>query len=206
MGKPSTSLRFAALIFAAGCGEAPTAPAAPVRIDLSQRWTRAGPAEVGMSATGLLGAAGDAAAIPRFRSLLVARHGRLVAEAYFGGADSTTLFDVRSVTKSVVGALTGIALRDGVLPGAAASIAPHLAPPDTLDSADSAVTVHDLVTMTSGYQWNEDTGDDYNQWISAGSASRSRTPPRCRCLNTPPPCSRRSASIPWRGNRSTAAP
>ena len=94
MGKPSTSFRFAALIVAAGCGEAPTAPAAPVRIDLSQRWTRAGPAEVGMSATGLLGAAGDAAAIPRFRSLLVARHGRLVAEAYFGGADSTTLFDV----------------------------------------------------------------------------------------------------------------
>src|SRR5437764_200006 len=37
----------------------------------------------------------------------------------------------------------------------------------TLHSADSAVTVHDLVTMTSGYQWNEDTGDDYNQWISA---------------------------------------
>ncbi len=44
-----------------------------------------------------------------------ARHGRLIAEYYFGGTDSTTLFDVRSVTKSVVCALTGIALRDGVL-------------------------------------------------------------------------------------------
>jgi len=120
-----------------------------------------------MSVAGLLGATGDAAAIPRFRSLLVARHGRLVAEIYFGGADSTTLFDVRSVTKSVVGALTGIALRDGVLPGVAASIAPYLAPPDTLDSADSAVTVRHLLTMTSGYQWNEDTGDDFNQWIAA---------------------------------------
>ena len=120
-----------------------------------------------MSVAGLLGATGDAAAIPRFRSLLVARHGRLVAEIYFGGADSTTLFDVRSVTKSVVGALTGIALRDGVLPGVAASIAPYLAPPDTLDSADSTVTVRHLLTMTSGYQWNEDTGDDFNQWIAA---------------------------------------
>jgi len=74
--------------------------------------------------TALLVAAGcsDAptAAIPRFKSLLVARHGRLVAEYYFGGTDSTTLFDVRSVTKSVVCALTGIALRDGVLPGTAA--------------------------------------------------------------------------------------
>src|SRR5205823_1873492 len=99
--------------------------------------------------------------------LLAARHGRLVAEYYFGGADSTTRFDVRSVTKSIVGGLTGIALRDGVLPGVAASIAPYLAPPDTLDSADSSVTVHDLLTMTSGYQWNEETGDDYNLWISA---------------------------------------
>jgi CubicO group peptidase (beta-lactamase class C family) len=97
----------------------------------------------------------------------VARRGRLVAEYYFGGADSTTLFDVRSVTKSVVSALTGIALRDGVLPTMAASIAPFLAPPDTLDAADSAVTVRDLLTMTSGYQWDEYNGDDYNLWIAA---------------------------------------
>jgi CubicO group peptidase (beta-lactamase class C family) len=60
-----------------------------------------------MNAFALLRAVGDASGIPRFRSLLVARHGRLVAEQYFGGTDSTTLFDVRSVTKSVVGALTG---------------------------------------------------------------------------------------------------
>src|SRR5438094_9934852 len=160
-------LALAALALAAACHDAPTAPTAPVRVDLSRGWLRASPGEVGISAPGLLGAAGDASGLPRFRSLLVARHGRLVAEAYFGGADSTTLFDVRSVTKSVVGALTGIALRDGVLPGAAASIAAYLSPPDTMDSADSAVRVHDLLTMTSGYQWNEDTGDDYNQWISA---------------------------------------
>jgi CubicO group peptidase (beta-lactamase class C family) len=167
VGRRSTSLGFAALILAAGCRDAPTAASPPVRVDLSTAWLRATPTEVGMSAAGLVGATGDAAAIPRFRSLLVARRGRLVAESYFGGADSTTLFDVRSVTKSVVGALTGIALRDGVLPGVATSIAPYLAPRDTMDSADSAVTVHHLLTMTSGYGWNEDTGDDYNRWISA---------------------------------------
>lgn len=43
-------------------------------------------------------AASDAAAMPRFRSLLVARHGKLVAENYFGGADAATVFDLRSVT------------------------------------------------------------------------------------------------------------
>src|SRR2546430_10165134 len=56
--------------------------------------------------------------------------------------------DVRSVTKSVVCALTGIALRDGVLPGTATSVAPYLAAVDTLDSADSAVTVRDLLTRS----------------------------------------------------------
>jgi CubicO group peptidase (beta-lactamase class C family) len=104
------ALWLAALLVAAGCSDAPTAPTAPVRVDLSSGRLRASPGEVGMSAFALLGAAGDASAIPRFRSLLVARHGRLVAEYYFGGGDSTTLFDVRSVTKSVVCALTGIAL------------------------------------------------------------------------------------------------
>lgn len=158
-------LALAVVVLAAACGETPTAPTPPVRVDLSQAWMRASPGEVGMDANGLLGASGDAAAISRCRSLLVARHGRLVAEYYFGGADSTTLFDVRSVTKSVLSALIGTALRDGVLPGTTATIAPYLAPADTLDATDSIVTVHDLLTMTSGYQWNEETGPDYNLWI-----------------------------------------
>jgi CubicO group peptidase (beta-lactamase class C family) len=156
-----------AVVLGMACRDAPTGPTAPVRVDLSQGWVRASPEEVGMSLLGLVAARGEAAAIPRFRSLLVARHGRLVADFYFAGADTTTLFDVRSVTKSVVGALTGIALRDRVLPGTSVSIAPFLPPPDTLDAADSGVAVRQLLTMTSGYQWNESTGPDYNLWIAA---------------------------------------
>lgn len=155
------------LVLAAACGDAPTAATPNVRVDLSEDWQRASPADVGMSAVGLLKAEGDAAAIPRFRSLLVARHGRLVAEYYFAGMDSTTLFDVRSVTKSVVSALIGIALRDGVLPGTTATIPSYLPPSDTLDAVDSTVTVRNLLTMTSGYQWDETTGPDYNDWIVA---------------------------------------
>ena len=162
-------LGLVALVLAAACGDAPTGPTAPVRVDLSRGWLHASPGDMGMSASTLRGAAGDAAGIPRFKSLLVARHGRLVAEYYFGGSDSTTLFDVRSVTKSVVCALTGIALRDGVLPGTAAPIARYLAPADTFDSGDSAVTVRHVLTMTSGYAWDETTGPDYNAWILAAN-------------------------------------
>src|SRR5690349_8442555 len=159
-------LGLAGLALIAACSDAPTGPSASIRVDLSSSWVRASPAEVGMNAFALLRATGDASGIPRFRSLLVARHGRLVAEYYFGGADSTSLFDVRSVTKSVVGALTGIALRDGLLPSTSASIAPFLAS-DTLDAGDSAVTVRHLLTMTSGYSWDEINGPDYGLWIGA---------------------------------------
>src|ERR1700740_380164 len=158
---------LATLVIAVGCGETPTAPTTPVRVDLSQTWMRASPGEVGMNAMGLLTASGDAAAIPRFRSLLVARHGRLVAEYYFNGVDSTTLFDVRSVTKSVLSALIGTALRVVVLPGTGATIASYLGSATPHDPPDSTVTVHNLLTMTSGYQWNEETGPDYNLWIVA---------------------------------------
>src|SRR5437879_13842273 len=157
-------LALAALALAAACRDAPTAPTASVRVDLSRGWLRASPGEVGMSAPGLLGAAGDASGIPRFRSLLVARHGRLGAESSFGGTDATTLFVVRSVTKSVVCALTGIALRDGVLPGTATSVAPYLAAVDTLDSADRAVTVRDLLTMPSGHASQETPAADHTPY------------------------------------------
>src|SRR5262252_1688273 len=80
--------------FAAGCDRGPT------RVDLSQPWIEATPAAVGMDAQSLARATDHAAAIPRFRSLLVARKGRLILERYFAGADASTQFDVRSVTKS----------------------------------------------------------------------------------------------------------
>jgi CubicO group peptidase (beta-lactamase class C family) len=145
-----------------GAGLPPVGPA-PAHLDLSAPWVQAAPADVGMDAAGLGAAVTRADAVPRFRSLLVARHGRLVLEQYFHGASGATSFDVRSVTKSVVSALVGIALRDGVLPGEDASVAPFLEPAYVLDDADRTVTLHHLLTMTSGFLW--DDGPDYNPWI-----------------------------------------
>jgi CubicO group peptidase (beta-lactamase class C family) len=139
------------------------APAAA--IDLTQPWQVAAPAAVGMDSALVERAAADAAAIPRFRSLLVARHGRLLLERYFAGADATSRFDVRSVTKSIVATLTGLALARGKVSGLEASVGQYFGAPDTLDNGDRAVTVRQLLTMTSGYQWDETTAADYNAWI-----------------------------------------
>ena len=49
------------------------------------------------------------------RSLLVARHGRLVFERYYGEASRDGLQNIQSMTKSVSSALPGIALRKGLI-------------------------------------------------------------------------------------------
>ena len=140
--------------------------AAPITtIDLTQPWAPATPAAEGMNPSLTANAESMAAHLSRARALLIARHGRLVVEDYFGGADQTTRFDVRSVTKSVTSALTGIALSRGFLPSLDATAASWLPATDTVDPGDASVTVRELLTMTSGYQWNEDTGNDYNLWI-----------------------------------------
>ena len=46
-------------------------------------------------------------------SLLVLRNSVLVGEAYLHGAESDTAYNIKSVSKSILSALTGIALREG---------------------------------------------------------------------------------------------
>jgi CubicO group peptidase (beta-lactamase class C family) len=167
---PAGGPRRAALLLAGAaaltaCGDAPTAPANG-DIDLTRPWVMVAPAEVGMDGALLNRAVNRAAQLPRFRTLLVARRGRLVLERYFHGSGAASLNDVRSVTKSIVSTLTGIAQANGFLPNLDTTIAAYLASDYTLDAGDSAVTVRDLLTMTSGYQWNEGTADDYTQWIT----------------------------------------
>src|ERR1043165_7934417 len=66
----------------------------------------------------LLAAAYDEAAkFQPLRSMLVARHSHLVAEHYFGRYHQESVFNIKSASKSVISALVGIAMREGLLPG-----------------------------------------------------------------------------------------
>ncbi|HEV8443978.1 MAG TPA: serine hydrolase [Steroidobacteraceae bacterium] len=166
-----TSLGLVALLTACGGGggaspspaPSPGPPQPPVTIDISQPWATAQPVEEHMDGVKLARATNDASAIPRFRSLLVARHGKLVLEDYFGGATASTAFDVRSVTKSVLSLLVGDAVAAGKI-SLDTTVGDYFGAPYVLDAGDRAVNVRQLLTMTSRYQWNENTGDDYNLW------------------------------------------
>ena len=159
-------IAVAAFLLAA-CGE-PTGPRPEIEIDLARPWVTTRPQEVGLDAVALDRAITRAVNVPRFRALLVARRGRLALEQYFGGADTATMHDVRSVTKSIVSALVGIAAAEGSLPDLDASIGEYLDESYALDDEDRRVTIRHLLEMTSGFTWNESGGPDYNAWILNG--------------------------------------
>ena len=143
---------------------------APVQVDLAQPWTTASVAGAGGSPDLVARGVARARANHRMRSLLVVRGGRLVVEEYFGGARANSLHDVRSVTKSVVGALAGIALERGDIRTLDDPVADYLGAllPD-LDPAKGAITVRQLLTMTSGLDWDETGGfGSYIEWVRSG--------------------------------------
>jgi len=85
-------------------------------------------------------------------SVLLARHGQLVYEAYFDGGDHTTLRNTRSATKTVTSMLIGIAIDHGLLSGVAAPILPFFPDKQPLrhpDPRKEQITVADFLTMSS---------------------------------------------------------
>jgi CubicO group peptidase (beta-lactamase class C family) len=127
---------FAAALIAAGCagggGRQHSRGAGSV-------WKRATPQQAGIDPHVL-----DAADLKGVTSVLVARHGRLVFERYFG-IKPTDRVPVFSITKSVVSALVGIALADGRL----RSVNERLA--DVVPGADPRIRLRHLLSMSAGY-------------------------------------------------------
>ena len=92
-------------------------------------------------------------------SVLVARDGQLAYEHYFNGGDAERLNDVRSASKSVTALLVGAAIDRGLLPGVRAKVYgffPDRQPVQHLDPRKQAITLEDLLTMSSLWECNDD--------------------------------------------------
>ena len=94
-------------------------------------------------------------------SVLVARHGQLVYEAYFDG-DAQTLRDTRSATKSITDVLVGIAIDEKKLSGVEASVLELLSERASKmqnpDPRKQKIMVEDFLTMSSPLEcddWND---------------------------------------------------
>jgi len=135
-------------------------------------WQVATPESVGLSKAALCPMvkwlAGST--LDNVHAVLVARHGKLVFEQYFTGDDEhlgskagivtfgpTLRHDERSVSKSVVSLVMGIAIDRGWIKSIDApvfSFFPEYA--DLSTPEKSRITIRDLLTMSSGLEWHEE--------------------------------------------------
>ena len=102
-------------------------------------------------------------------AVLIEHDRRLVYEEYFSGPDERwgeslgvvtfnrdTLHDLRSMTKSVVGALVGIAHSEGAIPSLDAPLLDYFPEyKDLLVPERRAITLRHALSMSAGLEWNE---------------------------------------------------
>lgn len=92
------------------------------------------------------------------RSLLVIKDGYIISENYFNNTDTSSLQCMYSVTKSLLGAVWGIAEENGDVPTVDTPIEqalPEYASLIQTDPLKRQITIHDLLTMTIGMDWEE---------------------------------------------------
>jgi len=107
---------------------------------------------------------------PNIHSMLILRHGKLIYENYFAGEDEVhggtpvgyvnhtinDLHDCRSVSKSFTSACIGIALKQGFIKSIDEPIFPYFNEyAKYFDAAKRKITIRNLLTMTSGLEWDE---------------------------------------------------
>ncbi|NEX92061.1 serine hydrolase [Caulobacter sp. 17J65-9] len=134
-------------------------------------WRAAPAAQEGLSVEALdrMTAAIKAGDYKQVTSVVIERHGRIVYEQYFDDGGRDALRNTRSVTKTITGALAGVAVDRKALPSAKAPVFAYFKdkqPPENPDPRKAAITLEDLLTMSSLLEC-----DDQNQF-SRGNEER----------------------------------
>ena len=119
-------------------------------------WQTSTPEEQGMDSAALakLVAFGTSRSLD---SLLVARHGRIVLDAYYAPYAADIPHVINSATKAVIGTLAAMAVKDGLLDSPDRKMLDFFADRSVadLDDRKKAITVQNLLDMTSGIDWRE---------------------------------------------------
>ena len=106
--------------------------------------------------------------------LLILVNGQIVYENYGLGHSETGRWTSFSVAKSFSSTLVGAAIKDGAIQSLDDPVTRYL--PKLKGSAYEGVTVRQVLTMTSGVQWNEDytdPGSDVSRFIAEPSKNGS---------------------------------
>jgi CubicO group peptidase (beta-lactamase class C family) len=137
----------------------------------------------------------------KIASVLIARHGKLVYEAYFNGSDVSGLMDTRSATKTLTSALVGIAIDQHLLAGVSAPIVPFFPDKQPLLNPDlrkAKITVEDFLTMSSLLEcddWNNfSRGNEERMYLIEDWIKFTLDLPIQECTNNQKSCSPISSS------------
>ena len=108
----------------------------------------------------------SAKTMPRLHSLLVSWRGELVVEQYYNGARATRAANVKSVAKSLISALVGIAIERRLIPGVDTPIATYFPELEKdRDPRKRTITIEDLLTMRAGLE--STSNRNYGAWVQS---------------------------------------
>jgi CubicO group peptidase (beta-lactamase class C family) len=140
-------------------------PVPPPDDDWTGDWQLVPADQVGLDSGRLEQAVADIGALEGVQGVLVARHGRLVAERYLRGSAGRRPHNMKSASKSVLSALAGLAVAEEVLDldQQIADLLPEAAGLD--DSGKQRITVRHLLTMTSGLE--STSFGNYGSWVAS---------------------------------------
>ncbi len=149
------SFRYAVLVLAcfafscSGAGAGPNDTSLPPSEDAFL--AQSTPEEQGVDSDVLAGMIGTLENKGTIHSIVIVRNNRIILEYYKYPYNQSTVFNVKSVTKSIESTLVGIALREGKLKGLDQKVAGFFPEYVALDdSAKQGITIKDLLTMRSG--------------------------------------------------------
>jgi CubicO group peptidase (beta-lactamase class C family) len=130
-------------------------------------WSIARAREVGLSEDTLaaivkafVNASADSIGVYRPHGVLIARHGKLVLEEYFLGEHANKPHDTRSASKTLVTMVLGAAMHSGMTLGPETPIYATMGMTSpVLDPRKRVMTLRDLLTMSSGLDCDDASGD-----------------------------------------------
>jgi CubicO group peptidase (beta-lactamase class C family) len=125
-------------------------------------------AQTAPEASGLPQQLEQAHTLAPLRTVVVARHGKVIGEQAYHGASLLRATNIKSASKTVVSALVGIAIDKGVLEGVDQPIAALLKGdlPATPDPRLAQVTVGHLLSMQAGLR---PTSGTLGRWQQLGA-------------------------------------
>jgi len=131
-------------------------------------WETAAPESVGMDpelVNGMLAEIDNLSL--NLDGVVIIHQGVIVGERYYPVYSQHTLHESYSITKSVISALVGIALKIGCISSLDDPVLDYFPDRDfmNMDDQKEAITIQHLLTMSSGLSWDQDEMTSHPDWV-----------------------------------------